>query len=122
MAVTSTTWKKGQNPTRKKGQKGKATLVKEQIGLTGWEAFCQYIKTDGSDKLLEEMSKLSQKDYVIAFGQLAEYVKPKLNRTTVDGELNHKVTSTVLFQLDDKFTEDNLNNSGISKELSGPSI
>lgn len=105
MPKTSTTWGPGTNPKGKGSSKNNKTKIKEAIGLSGWEALCEYLKTAGSDKLQIEMDKLKGKDYVNAFSSLNEYVKPKLNRTTVDGELNHKISGTVIFELDERFRD-----------------
>lgn len=82
---TSTTWKKGQNPTMPKGTKQKKTVLKESIGLKNWDQLKSFIEKEGAEKLVTEISKLNGKDYVIAYGMLAEYVKPKLNRVTLEG-------------------------------------
>lgn len=105
MGKTSTSWGPGTNPKGKGSSKNTKTKIKEELGLTGWDALCQYIKTEGSDKLQQEMAKLNGKDYVNALSALIEYVKPKLNRTTVDGNLNHNIRKTVVFQLDDRFKD-----------------
>lgn len=78
--IRSTSFKKGQNPTRKKGAKSRSTKVKEKMGLTGWERLCNYILTDGADKYVEEMQKLKGKDFHVAYNALTEFVKPKLTR------------------------------------------
>lgn len=86
MAITRTTWTKGTNPKGKGGAKAIKTRVKESIGLDGWENFCNYIKTEGAEKLKYEMSKLKGKEFINAFSVLVEYIKPKLNRVTMEGD------------------------------------
>lgn len=73
-------------PKGKGGAKHDSTKVKESLGLTGWERLCDYILKDGADKYVEEMQKLKGKDFHIAYNSLTEYVKPKLNRTTLSND------------------------------------
>lgn len=63
----------------------KKTLIKKAIGLDGWDKFKSYVEKKGAEKLLTEMNKLKGRDYVVAYSQLLEFVKPKLNRTTLEG-------------------------------------
>jgi hypothetical protein len=73
-------------PKGRGASKHRVTKIKEAIGLSGWERLCEYIKNEGADKLVVEMAKLSGKDYINALSTLAEYVKPKLQRTTLVGD------------------------------------
>jgi hypothetical protein len=91
----STTWKKGENPTRQPGQKSKSTLLKESLGLANWDKLTSYIENEGSEKLVDEMDKLSGKDFINAYSSLAEFVKPKLNRTTLVGDKDKPLTFTI---------------------------
>lgn len=88
----STTWPKGKKPPvkRKKGSKNKRTLVKEALGLTGWDALKKFVEGDGADKMVREMKKLKGKSYVQALQGIAEYVKPKLSR--VDAKVKADIT------------------------------
>lgn len=58
--------------------------------------FAQIIIEQGTDKFNEELAKLKGKDYVYAFMNLLEYVKPKLQRVTMetdpDNPLQHHLT------------------------------
>jgi hypothetical protein len=83
---TSTSWKRGQNPTRAKGQKSKTTLLKESMGLSNWDKLASFIKNEGAEKLVNELSDLEGKDFINSYSALAEYVKPKLQRTTIEGD------------------------------------
>lgn len=89
----STTWKPGENPVKKKGQRHRSTKLKEAIGLKNWEGFKAYLENEGATKLIEEMQKLKGKDFVIAFQSMTEFVKPKLARQEVKAEIdaNHNV-------------------------------
>lgn len=87
MAVTSTSFKKGA-PGKPKGAKNESTLIKEKVGLTSWDTMCNMIVNEGIDKYMEELFKLKGKDFIFGYTALIEYVKPKLNRTTLDGGLN----------------------------------
>lgn len=73
-------------PKGKGGATHKKTKVKQAIGLDNWQNFCNYVVTNGVDKLIDEMNKLKGKDFVIAFSALIEFVKPKLSRTTLEGD------------------------------------
>jgi hypothetical protein len=86
----STTWKKGENPVKKKGTKHTRTKIKEAIGLQNWEGLKKYIEESGSAKLMQEMNKLTGKDFVTAYSSLLEFVKPKLARveSKIEGELD----------------------------------
>lgn len=81
----STTWTKGTNPVKKKGTKRKATLLKEAFGVKTWAELQQFVETKGLEKLTFKMNRLKPKDYAIVFLSLCEFVKPKLQRTTIEG-------------------------------------
>lgn len=81
---TKTTWVKGQGG-KPKGAVHRKTVIKEAIGLTGWEKLGQAFEGELADKMLEEIKKLKGKDYTTAMALFAEYFKPKLNRTTLEG-------------------------------------
>lgn len=81
----STAWKPGESPVKPKGMKNKKTRLKEKLGLQNWEGLVTYIETEGATKLIDEMKKLSGKDYVTAMNGLSEFVKPKLARTELSG-------------------------------------
>lgn len=75
---TAGSWKPGENPVKKKGQKHRSTKIKEALGLQNWEGLKQYIETEGSTRLIEEMKKLNKKDFVFAMRVMTEFFKPKL--------------------------------------------
>lgn len=81
MPVTKTSFKKGEKRVVKtKGVKHKKTLLKESIGLKNWEQLASFVKNEGSEKLVEELVKLTRANYVYAWQAVAEFVKPKLTR------------------------------------------
>jgi hypothetical protein len=88
----STTWKKGENPVKKKGQISRATKMKQAMGLENWEGLVQYIEGRGATKLVQEMQKLKGRDFVNAVSALAEYIKPKLSR--VDAKVKGSIDFT----------------------------
>lgn len=91
----STTWKPGENPVKKKGQRHRSTKLREAIGLKNWEGFKAYLENEGATKLIEEMQKLKGKDFVIAFQSMTEFVKPKLARQEVKAEIDTTLTTKV---------------------------
>lgn len=84
MGASSTSFTSATAPKGK--SKEAKTKIKEALGLTGWERLCNYILTEGAEKYVEEMMKLKGKDFHIAYNSLTEYVKPKLNRTTLSND------------------------------------
>lgn len=87
----STTWKKGSNPVKKTGTKHKTTLAKEAVGVKNWEDLKEFVEGPGVQKMVEEMSKMKQTYYVSAFLALCEFIKPKLQRTTIAGEKENPI-------------------------------
>mgnify|MGYP000084119085 CR=1 FL=1 len=71
----------GHSGLRKKGTKNKATLIKESIGLDGWQKLCEFVSNEGAVKYVQEVSKLQDESYIRGFSALLEYVKPKLVRS-----------------------------------------
>lgn len=86
MAKNSTSFTKHTAPKGKGAAKHIKTRIKEAIGLDSWQNLCEFVKADGAKKLKDEMNKLKGKDYVIAYTTLLEFVKPKLQRVSHDGE------------------------------------
>lgn len=91
---TKATWPKGQKPPVKKpkGAKNKRTLLKEAIGIDNWAQLQSFIETHGIKKCVQEIQKLSGKDFVSSFTQLTEFVKPKLARTEVLADVKTDIT------------------------------
>lgn len=63
------------HPGKKKGTKGKRTLI--------LNTFAEYIVEGGMEKFQTELNKLTGKDYVQSYLAIFEYVKPKLARQEV---------------------------------------
>lgn len=84
----STTWAKGQPPpvTKPKGTKHKSTLIKEALGLEGFDALKHYLGTEGAEHAINQLAALRGKTYIGEYTKLLEFVKPKLNRTTLSGD------------------------------------
>lgn len=99
MAKTSTSFTKQTAPKGKGAAKHIKTRVKEAIGLDGWDKLCTYIKTEGAAKLTTELSTLKGKDFINAYSALAEYVKPKLQRTTIEGDPDKPLVTSSLDNL-----------------------
>ncbi len=91
--LRSTSWKSGTQPVKLKGTKHKKTLLKEAVGLKNWEGLKHYIETEGAEKLVDELQKLTGRDYVIAFQSMTEFVKPKLARQEVKAEIDTTISS-----------------------------
>lgn len=86
MAKTSTSFTSETAP--KGASKHRKTKVKERLGLNNWQNLTHFVLNEGLDKMLLEMEKLRGRDYLTAYTTLLEYVKPKLSRTTVEGDKN----------------------------------
>ena len=54
------------------------TKVKKEIGLDNWNKLCEYVTNEGALKYIDTLEQLDQKDYIIAFNAILEYIKPKL--------------------------------------------
>jgi len=94
--IRSTSFKSGANPVRQTGSKNKRTILKEKMGLQNWNTLTDFIENDGAGKMVTEMKKLTGKNYVIAYGILAEFVKPKLARVTVAGDKDAPINFQLL--------------------------
>lgn len=99
MGKNSTSFTKETAPKGKGAAKHIKTRIKERIGLDGWERLCDYIKTAGADKLTDELSDLDGKDFINSFTTLAEFVVPKLQRTTIEGDPDKPLVTSNLDSL-----------------------
>lgn len=95
----SSAWKPGEAPKKEKGTKNKKTVLKEAIGLSGWSQLEDFIKNEGAERLVEAMQALKGRDFVIAYSTLAEFVKPKLQRSTVVGDHENPIVTSPLKDL-----------------------
>lgn len=78
----------------KKGTKQKKTVLKESLGLTNWSKLRSFVENEGAEKLVTEMLNLNGKDFINAYTSLAEFVKPKLQRTTLLGDPSLPLVTT----------------------------
>lgn len=92
---TSGTWKKGENPKMKKGTRQKRTVLKESIGLSNWAKLKSFVENEGAEKLVDEIATLNGKDFITAYTSLAEFVKPKLQRTQIAGDPDEPIHSAI---------------------------
>ncbi len=69
---------------KKKGNKNKKTLI--------IDTFATHIVEGGMERFSEELAILHGRDYVNAYMLMFEYVKPKLARTELSGNLDVKNT------------------------------
>lgn len=63
-----------------KGAVDAKTKVKRELGLDNWNKLCEYVTNEGALKYIDTLEQLDQKDYIIAFNAILEYIKPKLIR------------------------------------------
>lgn len=68
---------------REAGSKNKKTLI--------IDSFAKTICDGGMEKFEQELQKLTGKDYVNAYMQLFEYVKPKLSRMEMKADVKATV-------------------------------
>ncbi len=104
----STTWTKGTAPKKKQGAKAFKTLLKESLGLNGWEKLRAFIANEGSEKMVESLLEMSDKDFVQAYTHLLEFVRPKLSRTTHAGDPNSPLELRTGIDLDKLTPEEQL--------------
>ena len=57
--------------------------VKDAIGLTNWKGLKEWAEGPGISKCIEEIETLKGDKYVYAYATILEYIKPKLQRTTL---------------------------------------
>lgn len=75
----------------KEGNQGKPKGAKNKK-TQQWETFSLYCLGGGLKKFEEELNKLTGKDFVVAFTNLLEFHKPKLQRGELVGDFNLKAT------------------------------
>lgn len=56
-----------------------------------WLVFEDYMLNAGLEKFQAEVNKLQGKDFIIAMTNMMDFFKPKMNRTTHDGEISTKI-------------------------------
>jgi hypothetical protein len=95
MAKTSTSFKKGHSGLKKKGTVHNKTKVLQKIGMNNWEAFGNWIETEGIERFKEEIQSLNGKDYITATSLILEFFKPKLTRSAVSIDTKIHIESVI---------------------------
>jgi hypothetical protein len=95
----STTWKPGTNPKMKKGTKRKATLLKEAFGVKTWEELKGFVEGPGLERLIAKMARLRPAQYATVFLSLTEFIKPKLQRTTIAGDPTSPIKTSMTINI-----------------------
>lgn len=85
----SSAWKPGESPVKKKGSKNKTTILKEAFGVNNWNQLTGFVESQGLERLMLKMNRLKPKDYCTVYLALTEFVKPKLQRTTIEGDVSN---------------------------------
>lgn len=75
-----------QKGKHKTGGRAKGVTNKKTVVL---DAFAKEVCEGGAAKFQQELKKLKGKDYVNAYLAVFEYVRPKLARTEIKGEIAH---------------------------------
>jgi hypothetical protein len=63
-----------------------------------WNELKEFMTNDGAQRYMDELQKLSGKDYINSFSQLLEYFQPKLVRSEIKAE----VKDTTIVDLPDE--------------------
>lgn len=74
---------------KKKGSRHKSTIIREKLHLDSWSGLAAFIEGPGLKRYIQELSLLEGKDYTTAYNAVAEYVKPKLQRTEHTGHIQN---------------------------------
>lgn len=77
---TRTTWSKETAPKKPKGRKARKTVIRESVGAANWDNLHHYLKTEGAQKMIETLRQLNDREYVVAYVKLIEFIKPRLAR------------------------------------------
>lgn len=89
----TTSFTKATAPKKKKGTKNRRTVVKQAIGIENWNQLQNWLETTGIQKATKELHKLKGRAYIMAYEALLEYVKPKLQRTTLVGDPKQPIST-----------------------------
>jgi hypothetical protein len=82
------------NPNLKKGTimnpagrpKGAVNIKTEK-----WHALCDYLMSEGTEKLMECMGQLDSKEYIEAYCKILNYIKPKLSNVDTNSSEGIKI-------------------------------
>lgn len=60
--------------------------------------FVNIIIEEGTERFNQELNSLEGKDFVNSYLTLLEYARPKLARTTLDGDANNPIHAKIVFE------------------------
>jgi hypothetical protein len=60
--------------------------------------FVNIIIEEGTDRFNQELNSLEGKDFVQSYLTLLEYARPKLARTTLEGDANNPIQAKIVFE------------------------
>jgi len=60
--------------------------------------FVNIIIEEGTDRFNQELNSLEGKDFVQSYLILLEYARPKLARTTLEGDANNPIQAKIVFE------------------------
>ncbi len=81
------------------GRKTGSINKRTKIGAKKWSKLENYLLGPGLEKFINELDKLSGKDFTNNFKEVIEYVKPKQARTEHVGDPNQPINHTVTLNL-----------------------
>jgi hypothetical protein len=62
------------------------------------ENFVNIIVEEGTERFNQELNSLEGKDFVQSYLTLLEYARPKLARTTLEGDANNPIQAKIVFE------------------------
>lgn len=80
MARTKTSFTPATAPKGKGGSKHHKTRIKEAVGLANYQTLIEYIEGEGAARFIQALQGLDDKDYIVAYLKMLEFVKPKPQR------------------------------------------
>jgi hypothetical protein len=94
MAKTGTSFKPGHKSKggRTPGKKNGKTELLDEVGLSSWERLQEFMLNEGADKFIENLETLKGKDLSTAYLAALEFFKPKLSRTTLEGDKDKPIS------------------------------
>ena len=82
--------KSGNAEGRPKGAVSKKRLVLDN--------FVNIVIEEGTERFNQELNSLEGKDFVQSYLTLLEYARPKLARTTLEGDANNPIQAKIVFE------------------------